>query len=304
MAAVVVLCTYTALLSRSHVAACTYSGEEFTTFSFHTSKQQGIPKILWSYWDGEIPEFVEKCIQTWRDYNPTYSVRVLTKDDIHAMGIHQYRHAQNDPVRTSDFLRLELLQRYGGIWFDASMMCTAPVDWVQEAYHSIQGGAQLVAFYLVRSTTHPKWPVIENWFLACPAGSPFVTAWNTEFKKINDYEDVGQYLAAVEASGVTMQAIFNPKYLTQHVAAQVVMQKKQSIFSSDWTRKLVLHEAERGPFRYLADGGWDAERAVLLLCSHKDVYMKGYMVKFPNHERTVLIDNPTIAHCVLEGNDS
>lgn len=265
----------------------------------------GIPRVLWTYWDGaEMPPFVADCIESWRRMNPAYKVRVLGIQDAQRLGVDKLRWAVNDPVRTSDFVRLELLERYGGIWFDASILCTAPVDWVQDAYSSAPGGAQLVAFNLVRSTTHLQWPVIENWFLAAPHGSSFVRSWNKEFRRINDYTSIHDYLAAVKAQGVTLQAITDPPYLAQHVAAQVVLQKTAPPvdgLGATWVHRLALFEAEGGPFRYLADGGWDAERAVLLLCSHRDTYIRNIrtMVKFPRNERNVMLQNPAVARCVM-----
>lgn len=295
MALSVALAALRTRASSSGSCPVAWSGEPF-----EQQASSGIPRILWTYWDGPRPPVVDDCIESWRQLNPSYEVRVLGRADAEALGVDKLRWAVGDPVRLSDFLRLELLQRYGGVWFDASVLATAPIDWVQAAYHSVPGGAQLVAYSLLRSTTHPRWPVIENWFLAAPQGSEFVRAWNAEFRRINDFDTIAAYLAAVQAAGVTLQAITDPSYLAQHVAAQVVMQGKQP-GDSDWARRLALFEAERGPFRYLADGGWSAERAVLLLCAQRDTYaaQDAKMVKFPRNERNVLVNNPALARCVL-----
>jgi mannosyltransferase OCH1-like enzyme len=31
-----------------------------------------IPKKIWTFWNGEIPNVVNKCINTWKKYNPEY----------------------------------------------------------------------------------------------------------------------------------------------------------------------------------------------------------------------------------------
>ena len=42
-----------------------------------------IPKIIWTYWNNDtLPEFIEKCINTWKKHNPTYKINVVTPSNL------------------------------------------------------------------------------------------------------------------------------------------------------------------------------------------------------------------------------
>ena len=115
------------------------------------------PLPVWTlWWDGEenAPPCVKLSLQSQRKYlaGPDYAYRVLTKENYQ-------RYAQLDPAalarfeqgemsltHLSDVLRCALLRRHGGLWLDATVYMTGPLD-----------GAVLTAdFYTVRKTTYPQ----------------------------------------------------------------------------------------------------------------------------------------------------
>ena len=56
--------------------------------------------------------------------------------------------------RKADRLRIALLQAYGGIWVDASILLTQPLDWVmelQQTHHS-----EFVGFDIDRFSAHKE----------------------------------------------------------------------------------------------------------------------------------------------------
>ena len=142
-----------------------------------------IPQIIWSYWHQEDqPLIVQKCVDTWRRYNPDYTINVL-----HAGNIGEFLPADQLPdafftlkeFRKADWLRVALLQTYGGIWLDASIVLTQPLDWVmdlQQKHHS-----EFVGFYIDRFSIDKQSPVIENWFMASSPQSGFISDWCAEF---------------------------------------------------------------------------------------------------------------------------
>ena len=94
------------------------------------SLRKPIPKIIWTYWNSDdvLPDFIERCIQTWRDKNPDYEIIVLndsklsdylSSDEVRKIKGWKY----NDCVQKhSDLVRLFILSKYGGIWLDASIV--------------------------------------------------------------------------------------------------------------------------------------------------------------------------------------
>lgn len=211
-----------------------------------------IPPIVWTYWTGaEPPLVVQRCIAQWRALNPGFSVRVL---DDRSMGAYVGELppglAAQSPTRRADWLRLELLRRHGGIWLDASSILTQPLDWVlalQQASHS-----DFIGYYLDLYTSDPKHPVVENWFMAAPPGSPFITDLQREFTTEVVPRSGEDYVAHLQSLGLyasLLQKIDMPAYLSMHLALQRVLQAGVSY-------RLHLARAEDGPYFYHALGQW------------------------------------------------
>ena len=95
-----------------------------------------IPKTIWTYWDSEeLPDFVSKCIDKWKRLHPDWSVTVLNpknlQDYLPETDIFKLKFADTKP-RQSDFVRLHVLPKFGGVWADASVIPTRSWDWVIE----------------------------------------------------------------------------------------------------------------------------------------------------------------------------
>ena len=177
-----------------------------------------IPKIIWTYWDGPNNELVEKCIASWKKTNPNYEIIILNNENLQNYiqdDVLSFKFADN-PARTADFIRLAVLEKYGGIWIDATTILTQPLDWVHN-------GKEFTGYYKEGNMTRPEYPIIENWFLAAAKDCRFISMWKDEFFKINNYNSIKHY---IETTGVDLQNILEREYLTMHVAAQKVLQNQ------------------------------------------------------------------------------
>lgn len=94
--------------------------------------------IIW--WQGisVCPDICQKCIDSWKLKNPSWDVIVLDKSNIHEYiddGVELVRILQFETVTTqTDLIRLYLLNRYGGLYTDATNMCNRPLDeWLQSS---------------------------------------------------------------------------------------------------------------------------------------------------------------------------
>jgi len=249
-----------------------------------------IPKRIYTYWsDTNIPPFIQFCIDSWIKFNPDYQVTVLSSDnykeycdiDISTM-------KNNDSItRSSDFIRLAVLQKNGGIWMDASIISTAPFPFTNQK-------TDFVGYYMPGFTTSTTSPVIENWLFSCTPNNEFVTAWLTEFLRLNDYNSASDYIESVKDSGISIEGIpaDMQDYLACHVAAQKVLQTKMK----NVLYKLTLFNANTGPFKYLADVGWDSEKAVHALCNEA---WPSPLIKMRALERNLVVQNPELLTCIL-----
>jgi Glycosyltransferase sugar-binding region containing DXD motif len=96
-----------------------------------------IPKKLHLIWIGDESKRPEKLIESWRQMNPSYSVRVWGNQDLLAaqwMTIVQIQAWLTREVNgAADVMRWEILYRHGGVAVDADSRCVRPLeDWLLE----------------------------------------------------------------------------------------------------------------------------------------------------------------------------
>lgn len=238
---------------------CIINGKNSTEYDLNFTDSK-IPNIIWTYWDSNIPETVNKCINTWRNYNPTYTIIVLNKDNLSTyLPEVDFINIKNieSPQHFSDMVRLCILAKEGGIWCDASIICLSSYDWIhqlQQKYNSEYVGYYLNSFTLKKYLK--KSPVIENWFFACIKDSKFVSDWKNEYLLMTTYNNRLEYINDVILFDIDIQKINNPEYLTMHVSAQKVLQYNNHQY------KLVLLEAEEDAYKYLIFNSWNSTTAV------------------------------------------
>ena len=221
--------------------------------------KEGIPRIVWAYWDGDVPPLVAKCIESWKKHNPTYKIIVLNKGNL-SMYLPQVdfasmKHVNDSVQRFSDFVRVHVLAEHGGIWIDASTICQAPLDWIQQIQH--EKDVEFVG-YFTDNMTLPKWretsPAIENWAMACIPQSPFMQDWRDEMMKIPTYNNIKDYSRhVIRDEGIDPQNIPGQpddiEYFAMHLAVQRVLQPHPTKY------RLHLQCAEETALRYLCDAG-------------------------------------------------
>jgi len=252
-----------------------------------------IPKTIWTYWDGaNPPDSVQKCMQTWRKYNPDYEIKIISSENlstiipnIDVLGMKM----ADTPQRTSDLVRLHVLAEHGGVWCDATVMMTGPIDFIDE-----YTGVDLVGYHIGGSK---GWPVIESWFFACPPKSDFVVKWRDTFVKINDFETADKYVESIKNQGVDISKVSIPEYLAIHVAAQHVLQKQMT--RVDVESKLKLWRAEDGPFKYAVRNDWNSYESIKSICEESMDELPT-IIKFRGAERDV-IDKHDELKCVFNG---
>ena len=251
------------------------SSEYFTSVS-------PLPKTIWTYWDGEKSKCVEYCIESWKKFNPDYEIIILNPtilpNYLPEVDIYGLKHATTHQ-RTSDFIRLAILYKFGGFWIDASMLMTTSLQWLQD--YQLNGNYDLIAYHKEANTTNSQFPVIDSWFFACNKHSSFINEWMKTFFNMNNFDTVDEYLKDMSNQKIDFQNIGNVNYLAIHCAAQYVLQKLMT--SEEIKKKLLILRAEDGPFKYLYLNKWNSYESVRALCNDKNTITP--MIKFTRHER-------------------
>jgi uncharacterized membrane protein YwzB len=122
-----------------------------------------IPKIIWIYWDQGIknaPDVVKRCAHSWTTKNPSWKVIIIDKNEIHKYVNLELSDAILSKIgltKKSNLIRLQLLEKYGGVWADATLYCVIPLDnWI---YNYLE-----IGFFAFAKPGRDR--LISNWFIA------------------------------------------------------------------------------------------------------------------------------------------
>lgn len=130
-----------------------------------------LPRRIFLFWDtgyDEAPELCQACIDSWRDQNPGWQVEVLDSGAITGILDRTEFPADMKPAAFADMLRVHLLAQHGGVWADATVYCTRPLDdWLPMLFN------QSELFFFSRPG---KDRIVSSWFIAARAGSPAMAA--------------------------------------------------------------------------------------------------------------------------------
>jgi len=258
--------------------------------------ESGIPKSIWTYWDSEeLPDFVSKCIAKWKRLHPDWSIVVLNpknlKDYLPETDIFKLKFADTKP-RQSDFVRLHILSKFGGVWADASMVPTRSWDWVIDEQK--KKGSDFIGYYRQGVTTKSEYPVIESWFFGCPKGSNFVSKLRDEMMTMNSLEKESDYKENILSRGIDIQDIPQPDYLNIYLAAQAVMQTQMT--TDEIRNKIQVYPSEDGPFRHSVTNDWKPAESVKSLCALETIDMPE-MIKIYGQERDAMESDPSLKKC-------
>jgi hypothetical protein len=133
------------------------------------------PRIIWCLWlQGwdSAPDIVQACLKSWKRFNPEWRIHALDEQLLHAF----LPHAVMDGITTrqkerealSDQIRIELLSRYGGVWVDATALCTRPLDdWLPNR--------MATGFFAFERPVPSR--MLASWFLAAEKGSYIIERW-------------------------------------------------------------------------------------------------------------------------------
>jgi hypothetical protein len=143
-----------------------------------TSVSPLLPKIVWTFWAQGwdlAPEIVRASTTTWSRQNPDWQIRRLNWKNVPGLFAPTSPYARLinldlDPCILSEFVRLELLARFGGVWADATTYCLVPLDgWLQSAVPK--------GFFAFDRPGPDR--MLSSWFLAADKASPTILLWRT-----------------------------------------------------------------------------------------------------------------------------
>jgi hypothetical protein len=196
-----------------------------------------VPPVVpvWMFWNKlPLPETVQLCWKNWcywcakseHIFAPT-----LVTDATVAQYIDLALHPCFDTATTygqalrSDYIRLALLLRYGGVYLDASVIMTEPLDWIlgrdKQGYGFFQA-----TFNTENMTLGCNIPVIENSFLSAPPNHPLVVSWFERLLRVPDCSAAS--LNEIVKHTPKQSNLRTTYHFAYHAMTQILMEKPLS----------------------------------------------------------------------------
>lgn len=230
-----------------------------------------------------IPLIIKKCMKTWEKNNPNYIITIL--DDkkflkLCNIDITKFNIKSDFHERKSDFIRLFIIYKYGGIWMDTSIICNESLDWIYEIKNKTN--AEFIGYYSPHTTVKTL-PIPENWFFAAIPKSIFIKDWIKECCFMLTFSNENDYVKFIK-NNINMQGLTDYlPYLIMHLCVIVILNKNFNKYN------LHLLNSSDGPFKYLQNSEWKSPQCFENLCSNKDFQTK--LIKLRGFERKFLQEN-------------
>jgi len=200
----------------------------YSYYSFFNNKENfesnknnnNVPKIIWTYWDkDEIPEFIKICLNNWKKLCPDYQINMLHKNNVDKYINIPNKFNNLPPYRQSDVARLLLLQKYGGVWIDASVILfVSPDKFISK---------NNITLFLTPGSNN-KNIVYENWFISAPKNNEIINLWIIEV--LNAISNPKDYINSSTQKNRKM--VGNCDYLICHLALINVKDKHPNLFKN------------------------------------------------------------------------
>lgn len=141
------------------------------------TQEHGISNKVWVCWfQGleEAPDLVKKCYQSLKENLTDREIVLITKENMQEYAefpgyiMEKWERGQITHTHMTDLLRLELLLKYGGMWVDATVLCTRKREDIPEyyfdsdlfLYQSLKpgrdGNAQYISSWLMSAKTNNR----------------------------------------------------------------------------------------------------------------------------------------------------
>lgn len=147
-----------------------------------------MPKVIWSYWGGNIiPTTVKKIMDHREKILKGWKQIVLTDSTISEY-VTDYPPNYNEMrvSHKSDWLRLSIIKKYGGCWLDATIIINSLIEFDKIYEEALMNKSELTGFYTPMVgglVDNDPASFIDSWCFFAPVNSRVITEWHKEFKR-------------------------------------------------------------------------------------------------------------------------
>jgi hypothetical protein len=231
-----------------------------------------LPKIVWSYWDSDnLPDQIKLIYENNKKKLVGWDYRLVNNSN-------KKEYIGDDDIKKNlakphyaDWIRLYLLEKYGGVWMDISIIINDSIDdlwnksnlWKSELTGFNMSGFEDKTIDLL---------IIENYFIMAPKDSEIISLWYKEFYKAIQ-QGFKEYKLEQLKDGVNFQNLWRNienVYYTQHACLQVVLQRKLNRPAN-----MYIQSGLDSMYKIQSECGWDNN------CLKNKINDKSYSKKIP-----------------------
>jgi len=144
-------------------------------------------KNIFCFWNSDIlPPLINECVKNYKKKLPEWNIILLNEKTIHKF-IDKTEFPNNYNKLTiqqkSDWMRLILLYKYGGLWMDASIIINDPSE-INYMYDKVFKENYEVSGYSFSNLLYSfdNYYTFETWFIISKKGSEIIYKWLAEYE--------------------------------------------------------------------------------------------------------------------------
>ena len=245
-----------------------------------------LPKVIYGYWDNlEGNDIIQAHLNTWkRNISKEWEINIITKNNVkdYVDDIFYNKYKNLNPVRFSDFLRVYLLSKNGGVWIDAGTIILNST-FLDKYYIEMIENKYDTTIYEFKSHSLPNQPYLENWFIMSCKNSKFITdlyneftiSYNMDFLKYK----INVLLPVIDLSN-TLKTNTKSTYHMQHAIIHYLIYKGNKY-------KLNIKDAEESMFYIQKINEWNSDKVINYIINNQD-FSNIYAIKLVNFNRKAI----------------
>lgn len=245
-----------------------------------------LPKIIYGYWDNlEDNELINAHINTWRKNIPVdWKIEIISKKNIlNYVDIDFYNKYKNlPPFRFSDFLRVYLLSKNGGVWMDASTIIING-NFLDDYYNEMYKNKYDLLVYELKEHSIPNQPYLENWFIMCPKNSRIITDLYNQFSYSFDIGFIN-YKNNILRPNIDLSNTIkngNNTYHMQHAIIHYLLKNNKY--------NINIKDADESMFKAQKINDWNSNKLIYYILNNND-WSGFYAIKLVAFNRKAIND--------------
>jgi hypothetical protein len=245
-----------------------------------------LPKEIYCYWDNiENNDLVKSHINTWRrNISKDWKINIISKDNINEYVDDDFIQKYGDlsPVRFSDFLRVYLLNKKGGVWIDATTIVVNG-EFLNVYHNEMIKNKYDVTLYEFKPHSLQNQPYLENWFFMAPKNSKFIGDLYNEFDKAFEM-DFLKYKNNILKNEINLDNTLrngDKIYHMQHAIIHYLLKK--------YNYNLNIKDAEESMFKIHKDNYWNSDKIIDFIINNNN-WSDYYAIKLVRFNRKSIND--------------